>query len=158
MRFSKLVRIAMLVASLAACSNTLDRVHEERGAAELNQKLALQGSPFRFTLTDEKRQGYGVATKYVIGNPCTSAAAADPRLKADVLKNIGAAEVQFGGVAIPEVVQTRCVSATQAPLQIINEVWLVFRGADKIAYTVAMKASPKGGTNLEIHGPWGKAP
>lgn len=157
MRLSKLVSIAMLVASLASCSDTLDRVHEERGTSQVNRKLELEGGPFRFALTDEQHQGYGVAKKYVIGNPCTSAAATDARLKSDVIKNIGSVEVKFGGVASPEVVETRCVSITQVPQQ-INEVWLVLRGSDKIAYTVAMKASPNGGTDLEIHGPWGKAP
>jgi len=156
MRLSKVVSIAMLVANLAACSDTLDRVHEENGTAQGNRKLELEGSPFRLALTDEQHQGYGVAKRYVIGNPCTSAAATDARLKSDVIKNIGSAEVQFGGVAAPEVVETRCVSITQTPQQ-INEVWLVLRGSDKIAYTVAMKASSKGGTDLEIHGPWGRA-
>ena len=48
MRLSPLVSIAMLVANLAACSDTLDRVHEERGTAQVNRKLELEGSPFSF--------------------------------------------------------------------------------------------------------------
>jgi hypothetical protein len=158
MIISKLLCASMFVTMLVACSSSLDRMHEERGTAEVNRQLERQGSPFRFALTDENRPGYGVAKRYVIGSNCTSAAATDPRLKADVIKSIGSAEMQFGGSTNPEIVETRCVSSTGPLPQTINEVWLILRGTDKIAYTVTMRPGVKGGTDLEIHGPFGKAP
>ena len=65
MRLSKLTSIVVLLTSLVACSQTADRVHEENGTAQVNRKLELEGSPFRFALTDEQHQGYGVAQTIV---------------------------------------------------------------------------------------------
>lgn len=154
MCFRRNVGGAVLAAAvLVACATVPDRAHEEQEVSALNQWLEKQGSPFRFALTGEQKNGTGVAKKYVLGNPCRTAAGA--KLQVDIDHVIGEAESQNGGVAEPKIAETRCVYASQSPLK-IDEVWVVLRGNDKVAYTVEMSPDPRDGTIFQVRGPWGK--
>ncbi len=121
----------------------------ERSIALSNKELERRGSPVRWNATSFD-DGVSLFERTLIGKPC--ATAADERLQRDVMANIGKAEVQSGGSASPALVETRCVSINTSQ---VNEVWVIARGDDEIAYTVTLRSQSGGGTDIEVQGPWG---
>ena len=122
-----------------------------KNAAELaNATLEEDGSPYRWAVGHQERDGTTLLLKQLIGQPCDTAA--DPTLAADTLVNIGKAEAQSGGVSAPSLVETRCVAIDA--LGVIQEVWVVSRGEKQVPYVVNFLPDPAGGAKIEIHGPW----
>ena len=105
------------------------------------------GSPYQWV--SERAEGGTVMERVLVGTPGPTVA--DETVKADILRNIGAYEEKNGGAAVPEVVEVRQLPKSKDGY---NEVWVVSRGGQRIAYTVSLKPSPQGGVDLHIHGPW----
>ena len=143
----KFVICLILLCTLDGCATNSTA---ERGAALANKELEQRGSPFRWSSTSFN-DGSATLHRELIGNPCTTAA--DATLKHDVMASIGQAEAQSGGSASPALIETRCVSFDKSQ---INEVWVIARGGDKIAYTISLRPQATGGTDFELRGPWGK--
>ncbi len=144
----------LLACSAAALAQPLSQAGVEQNIAALNQKNEQTGNPFRVSMTTDAQQR-PFAKASLIGSPCVTSA--QPKLMADVRLSIGQAETQFGGIANPTLVETRCVS-NSAETRLIEEVWVVARGLSKIVYTVTLSPKANGGTGISVHGPWGNAP
>ena len=143
-------KFLFFVALLCFLSGCATNSIADRGAAYANKELEQRGSPFRWNST-AFNDGSSVLERQLLGKPCSTAANAT--LQHDVLASIGQAEAQSGGSANPTLVEARCVSIVKSQ---INEVWVIARGNDKIAYTVSFRPQASGGTDFEVHGPWGK--
>ena len=111
-----------------------------------NQRLAEMGSPYRWRVEDLPGMGNSRLIKELIGTP--SPTSADEKLQKDVFATIQKAESAKGFEA-PKVLETRMISQTSDETL---EVWVVSRGQKRVAYTVSMKPSPTGGTDLRIQG------
>lgn len=105
------------------------------------------GSPYHWV--SEHAEGGTILERVLIGTPGPTVA--DDIVKADILRNIGAYEEKNGGTATPEVVEVRQLPKSKDEY---NEVWVISRGGQPIAYTVSLKRSPQGGVDLHIQGPW----
>jgi hypothetical protein len=105
------------------------------------------GSPYHWV--SEHAEGGTVLERVLIGKPGPTVA--DHTTKTDILKNIGAYEEKAGGSAMPEVIEVRRLPKVKDDY---NEVWVISRGGEKMAYTVTLTPSPKGGVDLRIQGPW----
>lgn len=105
------------------------------------------GSPYHWV--SENAEGGKVLERVLIGTPGPTVA--DHTAKGDVLKNIGAYEEKAGGAAVPEVIEVRRLANSGDEY---NEVWVISRRGQRIAYTVSLKPSPQGGVDLRIQGPW----
>lgn len=121
----------------------------ERSMALSNKELERRGSPVRWSATSFD-DGVSLFERGLIGKPC--ATAADEMLQRDVMATIGKAEAQSGAASSPTLIETRCVSINKSQ---VNEVWVIARGDDEIAYTVALRSQPGGSTDIEVKGPWG---
>jgi hypothetical protein len=106
-----------------------------------------EGSPYHWV--GDKAEGGMAYERVLLGKPGRTAA--DEKLKADILKSIGGAEEKAGGPAAPNVIEVRLMPKANAGY---NEIWVVSRDGKKIAYTVAMSASPQGGVDFRLSGPW----
>ena len=146
----------MIIRQLAICISLLCTLVgcatssvAERGTALANKDLEQRGSPYRWR-AESFEDGFSVVERELIGERCTTAA--DASLQRDVMTNIGKAEAHSGGSASPALVETRCISINKSQ---VDEVWVIARGDDEIAYTVTLRSQSGGGTDIEVQGPWG---
>ena len=142
MLLSNRIAISLLVLFSSLCS-------AESAAEKTLREMTTEkpGSPYRWV--SEHAEGGTVMERVLLGKPGPTVA--DSTVKADILRNIGAYEQKAGGSATPEVIEVRLLPKVKNDY---NEVWVVSRGGEKMAYTVTLTPSPKGGVDLRVQGPW----
>ena len=151
---AKCIAVGVLGGIVAGCasSNAVDRAAAvDKAARDVNEEAEKTGNPYRAHVTDMGSAGQ-LIEKVLIGTPAPTVA--DKTLKHDVLARIGELETRSGAVASstpPVLLETRFISKSA---QSIAEVWVIARGQERAAYTVAFTTSPKGGTDFHVKGPW----
>jgi hypothetical protein len=105
------------------------------------------GSPYHWV--SDNAMGGKVMERVLSGTPGPTVA--DDTVKKDILANIGTFEEKAGGDKMPKLVEVRQLPKVRDEY---NEVWVVSRAGQNVAYTVSLQSSAQGGVDFHVRGPW----
>jgi len=105
------------------------------------------GSPYHWV--SDNSMGGRVMERVLSGTPGPTVA--DETVKRDILASIGTFEEKAGGDKMPKLVEVRQLPKAKNEY---NEVWVISRSGENIAYTVSLQPSPQGGVDFHVRGPW----
>ncbi len=114
----------------------------------LNVKLEQDGSPYRW---EHKDLGGGTESiqRYLIGSAIPTVA--DAKLKQDIMALINQSESN-DSMKDGKLIETRLLKQDETS---VTETWVIHRTDGKdVAYTIEMKLTSSGETDISLRGPW----